>query len=100
MEGDTNREREEDENYAERHREREKMFFFLLAREKQLYYITASGLGSSHAFKEEAHVPLHLKSHGTVGEDEDEVEACEQRQREQREYSGENMLKNIAVLAR
>lgn len=74
--------------------------FCSLAREKQLYYITASGLGSSHAFKEEAHVPLHLKSHGTVGEDEDEVEACEQRQREQREYSGENMLKNIAVLAR
>lgn len=85
MEGDTNREREEDENYAERHRERENCSSFCsLAREKQLYYITASGLGSSHAFKEEAHVPLHLKSHGTVGEDEDEVEACEQRQREQR----------------
>lgn len=41
------------------------------AREKQLYYITVSGFGSSHAFKEGAHVPLHLKSHGGVGEDRD-----------------------------
>ena len=44
------------------------------ASEKQLYYITVSGFGSSHAFKEEAHVPLHLKSRGRVGEDRDEVE--------------------------
>lgn len=53
-------------------KEREKASF---ASEKQLYYITVSGLGSSHAFKEEAHVPLHLKSHGMVEEDGYEVEA-------------------------
>lgn len=44
------------------------------ASKKQLYYITVSRLGSSHAFKKEAHVPLHLKSHGRVGEAGDEVE--------------------------
>lgn len=56
-----------------RQREREKASSLCSsAREKQLYYITVSGLGSSHAFKEEAHVPLHLKSHGGIGEDRDE----------------------------
>lgn len=64
-----------------RQREREKASSLCSsASEKQLYYITVSGLGSSHAFKEEAHVPLHLKSRGRVGEDGDEVEAWAQRQ--------------------
>lgn len=57
------------------------------ASKRQLYYITVSRLGSSHAFKEEAHVPLHLKSYGRVGEDGDEVEAREKRQQERK--SGE-----------
>lgn len=63
-----------------RQREREKASSLCSsASKKQLYYITVARLGSSHAFKEEAHVPLHLKSHGTVGEDRDGVEAWETR---------------------
>lgn len=68
------------------------------ASEKQLYYITVSGLGSSHAFKEEAHVPLHLKSHGTVGEDGNEVETWEQTQEEKkREKNKSNVEQNTDV---
>lgn len=55
------------------------------ASERRLHYITVSGLGSSHAFKEEAHVPLHLKSRGRAGEDEDWVEAPEEKQRQREE---------------
>lgn len=76
-----------------RKREREKASSLCSsASENQLYYITVSGLGSSHAFKEEAHVPLHLKSHGRVGEDGDGdgVEAGEQRRKEKSEEKQQN----------
>lgn len=71
---DRQREREEkEENQAKRNKKKASPLCSS-ASEKQLYYITVSGFGSSHAFKEEAHVPLHLKSRGRVGEDRDEVE--------------------------
>lgn len=51
-------------------------------------------LGSSHAFKEEAHVPLHLKSHGAVGDDGDVVEDCGQRRQEKRRTTVEKILRS------
>lgn len=82
-----------------RQREREKASSLCSsASKKQLYYITVSGLGSSHAFKEEAHVPLHLKSHGRVGEDGDEAEAREKRQQERKggEKSNEEQTTGVS----
>ena len=84
---DRQRERRRRRRRRTRKREREKASSLCSsASENQLYYITVSGLGSSHAFKKEAHVPLHLKSHGRVGEDGDGdgVEAGEQRWKEKR----------------